>query len=434
MNEFDVLEKIASNLTSRKSSAALSNYMVLCNNIRHLNASLEQTISKLDSIFNKFHKSTQDHAIVKSEYSPSSPSNNVIPVVARILLNDIAIFTKLLNFTKADERNGITIETVSKLSRNFEDYNNLATATRQYIDSVVSDSYQVSLLSPKAINYHVLVSLNSFHKFSTKSLYAALFNPEIESALAEFNTLRFNDWANSHITECAHSTFAKKVDFLMSTHGHTAAVDISDKFKNIFKFTSEFTHIGYVSTFYSTTVGAEVIFGDDIGPYLPSTENHSELKYEILETAINALLYIYFPSLKKCINDILIPASADPLVQDLSCLQEDLKKSLASRNAEYFFFVKHGLVGSKEHILLTCMCGATRAWESPHSPGNLYCASCGSGFRILEIAGDPGYIITSAGPIKVIGSSVPEFSDLPREKQKEILAQVEKLRAGAPAT
>ena len=33
MNEIDVLKKIASNLTERKNSAALSNYRVLCSNI-----------------------------------------------------------------------------------------------------------------------------------------------------------------------------------------------------------------------------------------------------------------------------------------------------------------------------------------------------------------------------------------------------------------
>jgi hypothetical protein len=51
--------------------------------------------------------------------------------------------------------------------------------------------------------------------------------------------------------------------------------------------------------------------------------------------------------------------------------------------------------------------------------------NCGSKFNLLEIEGDPGYIITSNGPVKVIGSSVPDFDDLSPEKKLELLKQCE---------
>ena len=44
------------------------------------------------------------------------------------------------------------------------------------------------------------------------------------------------------------------------------------------------------------------------------------------------------------------------------------------------------------------------------------------------MAGDPGYIITSNGPAKVIGSSAPDFDDLPIEKRIEILKQCAEVR------
>jgi hypothetical protein len=49
---------------------------------------------------------------------------------------------------------------------------------------------------------------------------------------------------------------------------------------------------------------------------------------------------------------------------------------------------------------------------------------CGSSYNIMGIDGDPGYIITSNGPIKVIGSKVPDFQDLPLEEQQELLKKV----------
>ena len=38
--------------------------------------------------------------------------------------------------------------------------------------------------------------------------------------------------------------------------------------------------------------------------------------------------------------------------------------------------------------------------------------------------GDPGYIITSNGPVKVIGSKVPDFQDLPLKEQQDLLKKV----------
>ena len=45
MNEIDILKKLASNLTERKSVAALRNYEVLCNNISFSHDLLEKGIS-----------------------------------------------------------------------------------------------------------------------------------------------------------------------------------------------------------------------------------------------------------------------------------------------------------------------------------------------------------------------------------------------------
>ncbi len=46
----------------------------------------------------------------------------------------------------------------------------------------------------------------------------------------------------------------------------------------------------------------------------------------------------------------------------------------------------------------------------------------------MEVEGDGGYIITSSGPIKIIGSDVPDFGDLPKAEQNKLLQQVEKIK------
>jgi hypothetical protein len=136
--------------------------------------------------------------------------------------------------------------------------------------------------------------------------------------------------------------------------------DLSDDLKNIFKFSSEFTHIGYISTFFTSTAGSEVIFGDDDGPYLPSTENFSELKYEILETACKALVATYIPSLIKCLEKLMLKAQAEKLAAPLSLAADELSRAINSRNSKYYFFIKIGLIGSTTSIPLTCMCGGTK--------------------------------------------------------------------------
>jgi hypothetical protein len=428
MNEIEVLKKISSNLTARKSSAALSNYKILCNNIAFLNRAFFDAIGLMRIIHKNSTAALQDDAFLATQYKSGNDLNAFIPIVVRMQLNSFAVFDKLCLLTRADDRTDIGMENLSTLSRGFEEYNNLVTATRQYIDSIVSDSYQLYLLDPKSLNYHVLVSLNSFSKYATKSLSHALFNADVESALNEFSALGFRDWSRSHITKCTHPTFAQKVDFLFSLHGTSQDPDLPDDLKNIFKFSSEFTHIGYISTFFTSGTETEVIFGDDDGPYLPSTENFSELKYEILETASKALVALYIPSLIKCIEKLLLKEQAEILTAQLDSAAKNLSNAMATRNSKYYFFIKSGLVGSQNPIPLRCMCGTTKVWLPPHETEELYCISCGSSFSLLEVEGDSGYIITSSGPIKIIGSDVPDFFDLPKAEQKKLLQQVEKMK------
>lgn len=431
MTDIDILKSIAENLSERKSTAALNNYEVLCNNIKYVNDLLNWGVSSLNIIQNQtdtaFKKDTLVSEDLKDNTKPLFYFRNIVP---RILLNDISVIEKFITYTQPDNRQGITVENVGKLKKSFIDFNNLVTSARQLIDSLVADAFQLILLEPKSTNFQVLTSLNSFNKYATKSIKQGIFNTAIQNSLTEFEALAYNErirGQESAITKCDKKTFGEKVDFLFDNLGLTADTAFKEEIKNLFSFSSEFTHIGYVSTFFTSSNNSEIIFTDSISPYLPSTENFSELKYEILETATKFYSQIYLPavllSLKKAFqNDtfIIFESSLKDIILKIS---NDLK----TRNNQYYFFIKQGLIGSTEIIDLTCMCRTTNNWQPPHELTNIYCKSCGSKFNLIEIEGDPGYIITSNGPAKVIGSSVPDFDQLSPEKKLELLKQCEEV-------
>ncbi|PSN19370.1 hypothetical protein C7271_07625 [filamentous cyanobacterium CCP5] len=430
MNEIDIFKKLASNLTERKSIAALSDYEVLHNNISFSHDLLEKCLSYLNYIVSKIKNIISADESLQSKYRGGNDLNAFVLVIPSLLSNDLEVIRKLALLTMADSHEEIDINSVGKLHKGFIEYNNLVTATRQFVDSLIADAYQMHLLDPKEFNYHVLLSLNSFEKYATKSIRQGLFNDEVEEALLEFRKLNFRDWKNSSITKCQHSTFASKVDYLFSKlRLNTGDDDIfKEQIKDLFKFSSEFTHIGYISTFFTSQSGSQPIFGSEKGSYLPSTENFNELKYQILESCINFIFKVYAPSIKISIEKVLLKPFCESISSDLDKLISMLKYGIETRNNNYFFFVCASLISSAETIDLPCICGYMNRWKPPHENSDLFCKGCGSSYNIMAMDGDPGYVITSNGPVKVIGSSVPDFQDLSLEQQQGIINQVAALR------
>lgn len=421
MNEIEVFKKLASNLTDRKSVAALSNYDVLCNNISFSHELLEDFITSLASIISELKIILANDEKLKDEYKKNKDSNPFTIIVPSLLLNDFEVIKKLSEYTAPDNRDGITVDNVSKLHKDFVDYNELVTATRQFVDSLITSSYQIQMLQPKELNYHVLLSLNSFAKYATKSIRRGLFNDEIESALTEFKKLSYHKWKHSGITSCQRVTFAEKVDFIFQQLNKTAADEhFKEEIKNIYHFSSEFTHIGYISTFFTSQYGFQPIFGGDKSPYLPSTENFSELKYEIIETCINLIYQTYLPSINFCIKKMVLDSNSLHIKKNINDLILFLESGIKTRNNSYYFFICSSLIKSSETIELPCICGYTNHWSFPRNDSHLFCKGCGSSFSIMEIEGNPGYIPTSNGLVKVIGSNVPDFQDLSPKEQEEL--------------
>ena len=426
LNEFDALKAIAESLSERKSLAALSNYQVLDNNVNYVNNLFRESSSGLAKIAIEMKASLEDDSLASSEAKDNTcPLYYFRRILPRLVTNGVQISRKFQNHTISDNRSNITIENLHLLQKSFADYSELVTSTRQFVDSLISDSYQMVCLEPKLLNYQVLSSLSSFEKYATKSIWHCIANDELIKAFKIFDSLKFKDRADSQISKCTHKTFAGKVDCILSQL-RVGDSEISNELKNLFKFSSEFTHVGYVSTMFSSTYGPEVIFKDEISPYLPSTENFSELKYRLLETAVKLYSKIYLPSLKHALKRLLGDFSNN-INEKIGTLINAIEDGLGTRNNQYYFFIRSSIVKSDNDIKLPCRCGTVRVWTSPHDRSNLFCKKCGSSFNLIEMEGDPGYIITSEGPAKVIGSEAPDLEDLPKEELKDLLEKCKQI-------
>jgi hypothetical protein len=426
MNEFDAIRIVAETLSERKRQAALSNYQVLTNNISYVNDIFQGSLTSLVAISNEIKTYLDDDSVASPEVKDNSrPLYYFRKILPRIISNGIQICEKFQQNTAADDRTNVNLENIHLMHRSFADYSDLVTATRQMVDSLVSDSYQMICLNPKSLNYHVLSSLSSFEKYATKSIWDSIANDELRKLLNEFNSLKFRERAHSPISQCSHNSFAKKLSYIfLQLRLHDDG--LNNDLNNIFKFSSEFTHVGYVSTMFSGTYDFESIFGDDQGPYLPSTENFAELKYRMLETAISLYTRVYLPSIRHAVSKLLND-SLGRFSNRIDVLIDALEKGMRTRNNQYYFFIRAGIVGSDKDVDFFCKCGEKSVWRSPHDRGELFCKKCGSSFNLIEMEGDPGYVITSEGPVKVIGSNVPDLDDLPQEEFKKLWAKCKEI-------
>lgn len=118
MNEIDILKSIADNLSERKSTAALNNYEVLCNNIKYVNVNglLDRGVNSLKTI-----QSQSDIVLKSVTFVTNDFKGNTKPffyfrtIILRLLLNDISIIEKFITYTQPDDKQGITGENVAKL-------------------------------------------------------------------------------------------------------------------------------------------------------------------------------------------------------------------------------------------------------------------------------------------------------------------------------
>lgn len=426
MDEMDVIKGISKNLTERKSSAALNNYQVLTNNIEYLNNVFSEVVNEINNITALAEVYSLNSKLKSVFYDRTKYEYFYKDIIPTMISNNYNILKKFKNVTDSDDRSKITIETVYKLSKSFHDYNELVTVARQFIDSLVSSSYQMIIFNAKELNHHVLQSLSSFEKYATKSLKESIFNEEVIDSLNKFNSLSKNKQRGkeSNFTKCDYMGFRPKLTYIFDI---LDLKDIEDndykkELENLYSFSSEFTHIGYTSTFFtSSNAENDIMFNDEIGPYLLSSENFNELKYTILNTGIVLLQKLYLPSLKHCIERSFKSDYSKFLSQNLEVLINQINNAIETRYQNYYAFIVSEFKEKGKTYPFECVCGYTNLISPPYRDSDLYCRKCGSGITLVAVESSDGYIVTNEGLARVIGSDAPILS---KEEEQQAFERI----------
>jgi hypothetical protein len=224
MNENDILDRIAKNLSEKKHVACLSDYEVLCNNITFLFIAFANFLFDYKEIVKDIENILKDNINVQNDFK-SGQNKAPFTILVPSLLNLLTCLFNKFEILSMPEKEVFDQTNVSELHKGFMEYNSLITSIRQIVDNVVQVSYQLSLLETKEFNYLVLSSLNSFEKYATKSMRNGFFNQDIDDILTAFRNLDWKQIKNSTITKCQSKTFNSKVNsilLLIILHPHKA--------------------------------------------------------------------------------------------------------------------------------------------------------------------------------------------------------------------
>ncbi|WP_278554664.1 hypothetical protein, partial [Parvimonas micra] len=92
MNEKDVIKSIATNLSEKRSAAALNNYEVLYNNINYVNKLLDNFINNIIHLEKDIENKIKISDNVNDEFKTNASSKFYFrDIIPRILLNDIEV-------------------------------------------------------------------------------------------------------------------------------------------------------------------------------------------------------------------------------------------------------------------------------------------------------------------------------------------------------
>ena len=115
MNEKDVIKSIATNLSEKRSAAALNNYEVLYNNINYVNKLLDNFINNIIHLEKDIENKIKISDNVNDEFKTNASSKFYFrDIIPRILLNDIEVLKKFSLISKGDDITGIDVKNVHR--------------------------------------------------------------------------------------------------------------------------------------------------------------------------------------------------------------------------------------------------------------------------------------------------------------------------------
>lgn len=408
----EVLGVIAANLTMLKSTAALSHYPSLRVQTRNLNSGISASVDATFEILASLRAALTDDQNVSPEFSnPNTPLVHYRALAPRIINNLLLITRKLLRDTPPEP--ALDVHELQKLRGRFEDFCDLATSVRQFTDTVIETSYQLYALDPKYLNFKVLDSLASFVMVAPQSLQMPIYSAELEKIVQEFVAMPSRDRRNSDFTRSSNEQFPQRVKVLVdglkpSFHHH-----LEGNLNTIFKFCSDFAHIGYVSTLVTGSEAGQVVLGGPGDAFYPRTENFAELKWQLLREALVFYADIFLRALLAFTRRALKEQSRRPIESEVQTQIDHLLKVYRLTHRTLVEPIVEGLIGSGSTIRFRCSCGAGIEWAPPHHDWDNYCRECGARFVMHEVPPEIGYVVSAVAPGDVTGSLATKIADLP---------------------
>lgn len=405
----EVLAAVAGAMTRPPVAAALAHFPSLRAQAARTNTDFEIAIGKVDRVVRWFKARLEDNALVEEAFrdpADAAPFRQIIPILIESFQR---IAHKLLAATKPAQRAN-SIDELARIEAHYDDFIDLGTAVRQFIDSMVETAYQTTKLDPHAFNYKFFESLVSFAPVAPLSLNSRLYSEEIQRTIQHFaapdgRKRRVEAYASNE-----HSRFGERVDFLGVHVG--ASQWCQDGIKLVFKFCSDLVHLGYASdvALGSARTG-QIVLGTAGDYYTASAENLAEVKLRLLRQCAHYYVQFFIAACKASMQSMLTDALDG--VEMLDCTGRTLSTSHGLNDRTAFEFIRDGLVGSDRTIDIECgRCGDRFSWKPPHHRWDCYCRDCGALYEIDIVPEAFDYMVSVEGESLVLGSDAPDVPDL----------------------
>jgi hypothetical protein len=429
----EVLSVIADALTRQPANHAQEHFPSLRARTRCLHNDFISALNKADALVADWRRVLEDDKAVVNAFKQPGCNQEPFRRIAPIIVSNFQRVARNLTKETKPAAPATTADELNKVVARFEDFINLGSAVRQYTDSVVETSYQLGNLDAAKFNYKFLESLISFAPVAPISLHQTLYSDALQTAVSEFAAMTGGQRRDSAFSRDEHAQFGRRVTWLKEHLRTTESLEQS--LNKIFKFCSDFVHLGYAS---SVALGPantpQIVMG--AGDFFTApTLNYAELRVRLLGECVRYYAEVFAPILACTFEAMLIEAKdfvvrARELTQLLSVSRHYVAASTMIE------FIKDGLIEADQPIHIECgSCGTTLEWEAPHRVWDCYCEGCGKQFQADVVPEAVDYIVSSEGFSKVNGSDAPEIDALPvplRSKLDAIRQRHVPTREGEP--
>ena len=416
----DCLKAISDKLTNVKSVAALDHYPSLRVKTRILNDCLRTSSEKVRKVCDRVAGLLSNDAAVRANSRrDSNPLFHYRKIVPQMFQNFHAVVDKLHAATLPAPT--LRFEDRGKVEVGFRHFSDLCTSVRQFIDILVQDSFQLLVCDPRELAYEILNSLLTFVIVAPESLQAPIVSDDLQQVVQAFARLSGGKRKNSPFTKADCPTFVGKAEFLKKRLKPSYHRNVVGNTIAIFKFCSDFAHVGYVSTLITAHERGGVYMGGPEDVFLPRAENLAKLKQQLLRECVIFYADIYIRALQRFVGTFIVDAEKTSLIRELESIKDELIKAADQTNIiAKIQPITVGLVGGGKPIMFECSCGAHIEWKPPHHQWDNFCDTCGSRFEMTEVSPKACYAISAQGVGDVVGSVAVPLSSLDSERRKKL--------------